>query len=58
MKNVFPKDGEPLTTEQAEVALYEAMQIIESVGTTGIHDKWKQANAWMKKYFPIHGDPN
>lgn len=56
--SVSPKDGEPLTTEQAGVALHEAMQIIESVGTTGIHDKWKQANSWMKEYFPIYADPN
>jgi hypothetical protein len=31
-------------------AIDEAAHIISSVGTTGIHDKTKQAQQWLEKY--------
>jgi hypothetical protein len=46
------KGGTVLTLAQAKDALESAMQIIESVGTTGIHDKCAQANNWMLRFFP------
>lgn len=46
------RGGVELTTEQAKSALDEAMQIIEAVGTTGIYSRYRQAEAWMKQYFP------
>lgn len=46
------KGGTVLTPDQAKEALESAMQIIESVGTTGIYHKCGQANKWMLRFFP------
>lgn len=49
---IILKGGTELTPEQAAEALEQAMQIIEAVGTTGIHARVQAAQRWMEKYFP------
>jgi hypothetical protein len=49
---VVLKGGVCLTPAQCKDALEAAMQIIESVGTTGIHHKIQAAQKWMSAYFP------
>jgi hypothetical protein len=44
--------GTRLTLEESKIALDDAMRIIESVGTTGIHSQVQAANKWMKRYYP------
>lgn len=51
---VRPIGGEDLTVEEAEIALRKAMDIIQSVGTTGVYDKTRARNEWMKQYFPLY----
>jgi len=46
------KGGTKITPEQAVEALDHAMTIIEAVGTTGIYSRGRDAEAWMKKYYP------
>jgi hypothetical protein len=36
--------------KELQQAIDEAAHIISSVGTTGIHDKTKQAQQWLEKY--------
>jgi len=36
--------------KELQQAIDEAAHIISSVGTTGIHDKVKDAQQWLKKY--------
>lgn len=38
--------------EKTQQAIDEAAHIISSVGTTGIHDKTKQAQEWLEKNTP------
>ena len=49
---IILKGGIELTPAEAADALWEAMQIIEVVGTTGIYSRYRQAEQWMKSYFP------
>lgn len=51
---VSPVGGNSLDTKEAAVALRQAMEIIQSVGTTGVHDKIEKRNAWMRKHFPLY----
>lgn len=44
--------GIELTPKEAKDALDEAMKIIEAVGTTGIYFRYRQAEQWMKSYYP------
>ena len=36
--------------KEQQHAIDEAAHIISSVGTTGIHDKTKQAQQWLERY--------
>ena len=38
--------------QNMQQAIDDAAQIISSVGTTGIHDKTKQAQEWLEKHAP------
>lgn len=41
-----------MTDMRKSDALDEAMRIIETVGTTGIEHKHKEAQQWLEKYYP------
>lgn len=53
---VSPVGGNTLSIPEAEEALRQALEIIQSVGTTGINYKDKEADAWLRKYFPSYAD--
>lgn len=44
--------GKELLLHEVVQAMTEARKIIEKVGTTGIEHQHRQADEWMKKYFP------
>ncbi|MDQ4119893.1 MAG: hypothetical protein M3209_00315 [Acidobacteriota bacterium] len=46
---IYLEGGKTLTIEEMEQALYEARNLIRSIGTTG--RPTMQADEWLEKYF-------
>lgn len=46
------KGGVCIKPDEVCPALNAAMEIIQCVGTTGVYHVGRQANAWMKRYYP------
>ena len=44
--------GVVLEISELQEAMFEAMKIIECVGTVGASEKYPQAKQWMQNYFP------
>lgn len=49
---IVVKGGTRLTAAEAKTALEQAMEIIDSVGTTGVYSQTRNAAKWMQRYFP------
>lgn len=54
VKTITPEGGNTLTEEEAAISLREAMELIEHIGFESCEYQWKEAEAWMKKYFPAY----
>lgn len=51
-KFIEVKGGTRLSAAEAKTALEQAMEIIDSVGTTGVCSQTRNAVKWMQRYFP------